>query len=117
MIQQALVAHLNPLFNGEVYLNVAPKKAKLPRVVYVVVGQDAGFTLAGHDGYLPMSVQIDCWATTAEQADACATRVFEQITEENKGDFTVSAAQRLADTFDETLNIYACRWEYRLEAD
>lgn len=117
MIEQALVTHLNPLFKGEVYFQVAPNKAKLPRAVYAVISQVAGFTLAGYDGYLPTSIQLDCWANTASEALDYANRAFTALVTDNKGDFTVSAAQRLADSFDETLMIYACRWEYRLETE
>lgn len=114
MIEIAIAARLGVLAGGRVYPGIAPEGAATPRITWFVVDAETGWVLSGWDGSQVANLQIDSWAGTKMEAIQLANEAFTVMAESDAG-FSVSAAQRLSDDYEESTRLHRVTWEYTLQ--
>ncbi|MDD1979005.1 hypothetical protein [Pseudomonas tussilaginis] len=114
MIELAIAARLGALAGGSVYPGKAPEDAPSPRITFFVVDAQTGWVLSGWDGSQVANLQVDCWATSKVKAIQLAGEAFTAMAESD-AEFSVSAAQRLPDDYEDSTQLHRVTWEYTLQ--
>jgi len=70
-----------PLAQGRAYPAPAPKGTARPYLTVTPVGVTPGMALAGLDGSVALSVQIDAWASTAASAETLAWQALDALSD------------------------------------
>lgn len=91
MIEALVFARIKTLAGGRVFPGVAPPDTPPPYMTYTRVSGTRGWTLAGPNGLVKASIQINAWAVTPRQAAEILEAAFGLLSQKGGGFSCVGA--------------------------